>query len=202
MLNRLSVSEAIEALKNDEIIIYPTETSYALGCRAFAQTAVSKLVAVKGRPDGKPLPVLLPSADYLNQFAIESPLMPLAKRFWPGALTVVIPCFPNLAREVSAHTNMVGVRMSAHPMAAALTEAIGEPIVATSANVSGSPAAVSTAHCDAADLKGVAGLVDGGSLQGDASTVVGLLAGELEVFRAGRLTKEQLDAAWTDLRKR
>ena len=202
MLKRLSVSEAINALRDDKIIIYPTETSYALGCRAFSQTAVSELVSVKGRPDGKPLPVLLPSADYLNQFAIESPLMPLAKRFWPGALTVVIPCFPHLAREISANTNMVGVRMSAHPIAAALTEAVGKPIVATSGNVSGMPAAVSAQHCDGADLKGVTGLVDGGTLHGDASTVLGLLEGELDIFRAGRLSRGELEAAWSDLRKR
>ena len=200
MLKRLSVPEAVSALLNNEIIIFPTETSYGLGCRAFSQEAVSRLVAAKGRPDGKPLPVLLPSADYLNQFAIESPLLPLAKMFWPGALTVVIPSFPNLAREISAQTNMVGVRMSAHPLAASLVEKVGEPIVATSANVSGMPAATNTKHCDSAKLSGVYGLVDGGSLAGDASTVVGLLDGGLEIFRAGRLSKTELESAWADLR--
>ena len=200
MLRRLSVEEAISLLRADEIIIFPTETSYALGCRAFSQGAVSRLVEAKGRPDGKPLPVLLPAVDYLEQFAIESPLMPLARKFWPGALTVVIPCFPNLAREISAHTNMVGVRMSAHPMAIAITKGLGEPVVATSANVSGMPAAVSAADCDGAELSHVRGLLDGGTLEGDASTVVGLLDGELEIFREGRLARDLLNSAWRDCR--
>ena len=101
MLKCLSLAQGIEYLRNDGVIVFPTETTYALGCRAFSQKAVSRLVQLKGRPDGKPLPVLLPSLKYLQQFAIESPLLPLAGHFWPGPLTVVIPCFPNLAREVS-----------------------------------------------------------------------------------------------------
>ena len=125
MLKRLSIEEGVACLRADELIVFPTETSYALGCRAFAQDAVSRLVRSKGRPDGKPLPVLLPSIKYLKQFNIESPLLSLAQKFWPGPLTVVIPCFPNLAREISGHTNMVGVRHSPHPIAGQLVEAFG-----------------------------------------------------------------------------
>lgn len=200
MLKRLSLAEGIEHLRNDGVIIFPTETSYALGCRAFAQEAVSRLVSIKGRPDGKPLPVLLPSLKYLQRYAIESPLLPLADHFWPGPLTVVIPCFPNLAREVSGSTNMVGVRRSAHPVAAALVEALDEPIVATSANVSGTPAAASVAACHAAGLVGVNGLIESGTLGGQASTVVGLVEGRLEIFREGRLSSQLVASTWTSLR--
>ena len=132
--------------------------------------------------DGKPLPVILPGPDYLDQFAIESPLLQIGRRFWPGPLTVVLPCFPNLASQVSGSTNMVGVRVSSHPIARELAQRIGEPIVATSANVSGSPAAVSPNDCDQAGLIGVSGLVDSGRLTGGASTVIGLSSGDLSRF--------------------
>lgn len=202
MLKFISLEEGIACLKNDGVLVFPTETSYALGCRAFSQQAVSKLVQVKGRPDGKPLPVLLPSIKYLDQFAIESPLLSLAERFWPGPLTVVIPCFPNLAREVSGNTNMVGVRRSAHPIAQALVDAIDEPIVATSANVSGQPAASTVEACLNAQLKDVDGLIDGGTLGGIASTVIGLIDGRLTTFREGPIELEELNEAWAELRRR
>jgi L-threonylcarbamoyladenylate synthase len=200
MLKCLSLAQGIEYLRNDGVIVFPTETTYALGCRAFSQTAVSRLVQLKGRPDGKPLPVLLPSLKYLQQFAIESPLLPLASHFWPGPLTVVIPCFPKLAREVSGNTNMVGVRRSANPIAAALVEALDEPIVATSANVSGTPAASSVEACHAAGLVGVDGLIEGGTVGGQASTVVGLVEGRLETFREGGLSSELVVSTWRGLR--
>ena len=202
MLKPLSLSEGIECLKRDGVLVFPTETSYALGCRAFSQKAVSRLVSVKGRPDGKPLPVLLPSIKYLKQFAIESPLLPLAEQFWPGPLTVVIPCFPHLAREVSGNTNMVGVRRSAHPIAEALVEAIDEPIVATSANVSGKPAASTVEACHAAGLLNVDGIIESGTLGGRASTVVGLVDGRLVTFREGPVETQTVRDAWDGLRSR
>ena len=202
MLKRLKIDEAVRCMADNGLVVFPTETSYALGCRAFSKEAVTELVSAKGRPDGKPLPVILPGADYLAQFAIESPLLQIGRRFWPGPLTVVLPCFPNLASQVSGSTNMVGVRVSSHPVARELAQRIGEPIVATSANVSGSPAAVSPSDCDQAGLIGVSGLVDSGLLTGGASTVIGLSSGGFEVFREGPISREEREQAWSELRTR
>jgi L-threonylcarbamoyladenylate synthase len=101
---------------------------------------------------------------------------------------------------VTADTNMVGVRVSGHPVAARLVAALGEPIVATSANRSGQPAPATPEACDAAGLEGVDGLVDGGSVSGAPATVVGLVEGALRVFREGLVSAEHVQATWTRIR--
>lgn len=196
MLRRLSVGEAVEAVRAGGVVAFPTETSYGLGCLAMDGDAVAQVIAAKGRPTGKPLPVLLPSLDELVRVQPDNPLRQLAEAFWPGPLTLVVPAFPGIPSEVTADTNMVGVRVSAHPLAQRLVQGVRAPIVATSANRSGEPAAATAGACDAAGLIGVEGVVDGGTVEGSASTVVGLRAGKLEVFREGPITRAQLDDVW------
>lgn len=199
-MKTLTVNAAIERLKAGGVIVFPTETSYGIGCRAYDADAVGRVVRAKGRPDGKPLPILLPSVDALRQKQLETPLLPLAEAFWPGPLTLVVPAFPGLPAPITADTNMVGVRVSAHPIARALVEGLGEPVVATSANRSGQPAAATPEACRAAGLEGVDGLVDGGGLKGDASTVIGLDRGELRVFRQGPIGLDALQRVWDSAR--
>lgn len=195
-MRRLSIDEAIARLKAGGVVVFPTETSYAIGCRAYDAEAVARVVAAKHRPDGKPLPILLPSVRALTRKRLETPLAVLAEALWPGPLTLVVPAFPGLPARITADTNMVGVRVSGHPIARALVEGVGEPLVATSANRSGEPAASSPEACDAAGLTGVDGLVDGGALAGSKSTVVGLDRGELRIFREGPIGRARLEAVW------
>lgn len=196
MLKRLTVEEAGALILAGELVVFPTETSYGLACRAFDGPAVARLVRAKARPDGKPLPILLPGLTYLRRNTYESPMIALAEAFWPGALTLVVPAFPGLPGPVTAGTNMVGVRMSAHPHAQALLEIVGEPIVATSANQSGYPASRSSAECDDSGLVGVAGLIDGGVVAGGGSTVVGMVDGDLKIHREGPVAEAELRAIW------
>lgn len=200
MLKRMDIEQALTALRRGEVVVIPTETSYGLGCRAYDTEAVQRVVRAKGRPAGKPLPVLLPSVEVLRQHDYETPLLALGERYWPGPLTLVVPAFPGLASDVTAGTNMVGVRISPHPIARAIVEGLGEPMVATSANRSGEPACSTAAACDQAGLRGVAGIVDAGELPGGASTVVGLKDGELTSFRAGPITWEALAVVWAKVR--
>ena len=197
MVPRLEIEQAVQVLRQGGIIAFPTETSFGFGCRAFDATAVGRIVRAKGRPDGKPLPVLLPGAEYLRGHGMETPLMVLAEAFWPGPLTLVVPAFPGLPAEVTGSTNMVGVRVSAHPVARALVEALGEPIVGTSANRTGQPAASSVEDCDNAGLTDIDGLVVGEPVAGSASTVVGLVDGDLLIHRQGPVTETQLRSVWS-----
>lgn len=196
MLTRMTVEQGVECLRSGGVLVFPTETSYALGCAADNREAVARIVAAKARPGGKPLPVLLPSIDALRKRNLESPLTVLAEAFWPGPLTLVVPAFPGLAPPLTSKMNMVGVRMSSHPIAKALVFGLGGPLVATSANRSGQPAAYTPAEVDAAEISDVDGFVDGGALEGGASTVVGMVRGDLEIFRQGPISEAQLRAAW------
>lgn len=200
MLTRLTEEEAITCLRAGGLVVFPTETRYCLGCRALDPEAVGRLKRAKSRPDGKPLPVLLPSLRSFERFEPESPLVGLAEAFWPGPLTLVVPAFPGLAPAVTGGTNMVGVRVSGHPVAARLVQGLGEPLVATSANRSGASATASAGECDAAGLEGLEGIVDAGLVSGAQSTVVGLVEGTLQVFRAGTITIDQVFETWNRLR--
>ena len=201
MLSRLTVEEAVRKLKAGGLVVFPTETSFGLGCRAFDPDAVERLIQVKNRPAGKPLPVLLPSLEVLRKHEMDTPLHVLASAFWPGPLTLVIPAFPGLPAPITASTNMVGVRMSAHPVAQAIVAGLGEPLVATSANQSGQAAASSVADCDAAGLEGVDGIVEADPVSGTASTVVGLVDGDLQIYRAGPISEAQLRDIWDPARR-
>lgn len=202
MLERLSLEAAVARLKAGGVVAFPTETTYALGCIAGDAQAVARLLASKGRPDGKPLPILVNSVELLRQHhQLESPLLHLAERFWPGPLTVVVPAFPGLASAVTAETQMVGVRNTGHPTARALVRALGEPLVATSANRSGTPAALTAADLDGAALADIDGVLEGDlGVMGGPSTVVGLLDGALHFFREGKVPTTVVQAAWERVR--
>ncbi|MFN3198050.1 MAG: L-threonylcarbamoyladenylate synthase [Bradymonadia bacterium] len=198
MLTRLTTDEAVEQLKAGALVLAPTETNYALMCRALDGEAVARLIEAKGRPPGKPLPVMVSGVKAFQRYGLETPMRALAERFWPGPLTVVVPAFPGLPGAVTADTNMVGLRVTGHPIAEAIVAAMGEPLVATSANRSGQPAASSPEACDAAGLAGVSGLVDGGATPGGRSTVVALSGGGLVVHREGPITTAMLETAWAE----
>ncbi|MCB9524307.1 MAG: threonylcarbamoyl-AMP synthase [Myxococcales bacterium] len=202
MLTRLALAEAADILRDGGVVLFPTETTYALGCLARDAAAVRRVVGLKARPEGRPLPVMLPDWQTFLKLTVESPLAPLAERFWPGPLTVVVPAFPGLPQAVTADTNMVGLRLSGHPVAQALMQRVGEPVVATSANRTGEPAAADLAACDRAGLEAVDGVLPGEGLTGRGSTVVGLAAGQLAIYREGLLPVEDLLAAWRALRQR
>ena len=204
MLRRLNLQESLACLRKGGVIAFPTDTSFGLGCRAYDAQAVSRIVSAKGRPSGKPLPILLPSIDYLRVRSIETPLICLAEAFWPGPLTLVVPAFPGLPAQVTAGTNMVGVRISPHPLARALVEALGEPLIATSANRSGEPAARSIEAAENMTLIDVDGVLweegapapQGSDALSAGSTVVGLSNGDLQIHRQGPISEAELRRVW------
>lgn len=196
MLPRLDIAKAIEAMQAGGSVVFPTETCFGIGCRAYDANAVDGIMRAKNRPQGKPLPVLLPDIEYLKNHGLESPLFPLGVAFWPGPLTLVVPAFPGLPAQVTAGTHMVGVRVSAHPIAQALVSGLGEPMVATSANLTGEPAPASVEECDQAGLVGVAGLVPAEPVAGSASTVVGMIDGDLVIHRVGPIGEDALRRVW------
>lgn len=136
------IQEAIDVLCSGGVIVYPTETSYGIGCDATNASAVARVFAVKHRPEGKGVTVLLPSNDLFGDRCVvwRSELRDLAKTHWPGALNIVAPIHPetSIASQCFTHRTLA-VRRSSHAIASALADAIGVPIVSTSANISGDP---------------------------------------------------------------
>jgi len=186
------IERAIEALRAGELVVFPTETLYGIGCDALNPAAVAKLCAVKQRPAGKPLAVILGDIAMAEQLtpALNGPAKRFAEAFWPGPLTLVLPAHPQLPDAI-VEDQMIGLRVTSHPVAARLSRALGHPICAPSANPTGLPPTPSTQGARAYFGKDVAVYLEDGPRDGQASTV--LKPGPpLEILRHGPISEQDL----------
>jgi len=132
------ISEAVEHLKKGGVIIYPTETAYGLGCDATNQAAVDLIFKIKQRSLDLILPVIVGSLEMAEEWVVLSDqAKELAKKYWPGALTLVVPIKKPFARGCVAKDNTIAIRVSGNKIARTLSQKLDRPIVSTSANLSG-----------------------------------------------------------------
>lgn len=194
--NQESIALAAELLRQGEIVAIPTETVYGIAASAVCGDAVKKIFEAKGRPQDNPLIVHIDSMEMLDGLVSQVPegAKKLAKAFWPGPLTIIMPRGENVADEVCAGLDTVAVRMPSDPVARAVISASGLPLAAPSANLSGSPSPT-TAHYVWSDMNGRLPLIlDGGECQVGVESTVITLAGDTPVLlRPGYITKEQLE---------
>jgi L-threonylcarbamoyladenylate synthase len=190
---------AVEALRAGDVVVYPTDTVYGLGCDATNARAVRRVFEIKGRPPDQPVPVLLADAHQAAELAeIPEGARRLMRRFWPGPLTLVLPSRGVVAELVTAGTGTVGLRVPDHPVPRALVRACGFPLVGTSANTTGQPAPVTVAQV-LSDLDGRVGLVlDGGRLAGRPSTVVDCTGDRPRLVRPGPIPAEMIERVWAE----
>lgn len=191
----LAAAEA--ALARGGVVLYPTETLYALGCAAHRTEACERIAALKGRPEAKPFPLLLGDLDGLIAIADELPpdLLLLADHFWPGPLSVLVRTKDHLPRFVRDDEGFSSVRLTPHPTARELCRRAGPALVATSANRSGLPAAAAPAGLDPMLVNGAdaAVLAPPWPAGGAPSTLVRLLgAGRVEILRQGAVSQAAL----------
>ena len=192
-----AVTAAVGALAAGGLVVFPTESVYGLGADARSPAAVARLVAVRGREQGKPILVLVRDLEMAGSVSREvSPAVRrLAACFWPGPLTLVLPARPGLPELLTAGTGTIGVRVPAHAIARALVAGLDAPLTAPSANPPGAepPRTLGAARDYFGDA--VAAYVDGGPLPGGASTVASVEEGQLRVLRAGPIPESALRAA-------
>lgn len=140
ILKECNLSEVVVELLAGKTLIFPTETSYGLGCDATNQEAVDAIFKIKARDESKSLLIVVPSIAMAKKYLDwNNVIEKLASNYWPGSLTIVGDYKLNsgLARGVVAKNSTVAVRVSTHPIVKFLTESLGKPIVATSGNVAG-----------------------------------------------------------------
>jgi len=193
-----AIGVAARILAEGGLVAFPTDTVYGFGAHAFQPNAVERIYVAKLRPRDKAIPILLAQADDLALVAegITETAWLLAERFWPGGLTLVLPKRANVPDVVSAGGSTVAVRAPDHPMPLALIAALGAPLAATSANLSGHPSPVTAQEVEA-ELGGRIELIlDGGRCPGGVpSTVLDLTADPPAVLRAGAIGLEEIKAA-------
>ncbi|MDL2214305.1 threonylcarbamoyl-AMP synthase, partial [Clostridia bacterium OttesenSCG-928-O13] len=188
---------AARLLREGQVVGMPTETVYGLAANALDDEAVQRIFLAKGRPQDNPLIVHIAVEEDLPRVARSVPenARALARRFWPGPLTMILPKGPRLAPSVSAGLDTVGVRLPAHPVARELIRLAGVPLAAPSANTSGSPSPTTARHVES-DLAGKIPLIlDGGSCPVGVESTVLSLVGSPVILRPGFVTREELEEA-------
>jgi L-threonylcarbamoyladenylate synthase len=188
------LTSAITILKNGGIIAYPTETFYGLGVKFDLVVSLQNLYAIKKRPLEKALPLIIGNRELLGLIAssVNEKTLALMDRFWPGPLTVILAAQKNLPEYLTAGTHTVAVRIPGRSFALTLARAAGFPITATSANISGMPAAQDAGTVvkyfgDRIDL-----VIDGGNTPGGKPSTIADATGEdITMLREGAIRKEE-----------
>lgn len=188
------IARAVEALRAGELVAYPTDTVYAMGCDFMDRKAVERLYALKGMKRDQPLSFLLPDLGEIARFGVVSnAAYRLMKRLIPGPYTFVLEATGQVPRPLvidtrrgKARHRTVGVRVPDHPVTQALIAAHGRPILSTSCTAEdGEPLGAPNEVRDRYE-RGLDVLVDGGFTGTVTSTVLALIRDELEVLREGK----------------
>lgn len=197
-----ALEEAIQVLQQGGVIAFPTDTVYGIGASLQHPSALQRIYDIKGRSFDKPLPILISRPEVVDDLSpdVDERFIDLAMQFWPGALTVVLPAAADLPAEVKAPDGTIGVRLPNHSIPLTLAERCGGAIATTSANLSGHDSALN-AHTIMDTLGPKLDLVlDGGFAPlENPSTVIRLVADDIEILREGAISSSDLRTAWASL---
>lgn len=191
--NPNSIKQAVALLRAGQVVVFPTDTVYGLGAHGFVASAIEKLFDLKGREFQKAIPLLLGCAEDVMRVAVDIPPIAwrLAERFWPGPLTIVLRKAATVLDVLTAGRDSVAVRVPGHDIALQLIAALGAPLAATSANLSGQREAVTAEEAGAIFGNRVALILDAGRCPGGIpSTVVDVTVDPPLIRRRGALVAE------------
>tara|TARA_B100001564_G_scaffold356366_1_gene370388 strand:- start:1102 stop:1716 length:615 start_codon:yes stop_codon:yes gene_type:complete len=191
--------QAHKVLTQGKCLCFPTETVYGLGAIATMDEAVKRVYEIKERPLDKPLSMMVADVDKAHNIAIlNKAAVVLAQRFWPGPLTMILPISKegkqNLSKYVNYDGDSIGIRIPSHPVAQAILHVIDIPLIATSANPSGKPPALSSVQVEAyfKDQMLIVPESEDGAI-GVSSTVIDVTTRHVSMVREGNITMESID---------
>ena len=191
------VLRAAALIREGKLVAFPTETVYGLGANALDAAAVERIFQAKGRPSTSPLIVHVDSVEMARRLVLDWPAHAetLARRWWPGPLTLVLPKLPIIPDIVTAGLATVGIRMPDHPLALALIRAAGLPIAAPSANPFTRLSPTTAQHVRDALGDKVDCVLDGGpTTVGIESTVLSLAVSPPQLLRPGMVSQSEIEA--------
>jgi L-threonylcarbamoyladenylate synthase len=197
------IAQCAAIVKKGGVIVFPTDTIYGIGCDPWNDAAVGRIFSIKGRDEGKPLPVLVSdvrTAEKLADLGETGRL--LASRFWPGALTIVAPLLDNrgVSGKVTAGKKSLAVRVPANDCTLALLKQCSF-IVGTSANLSGKKTCMTARQVRESGLEGYDALLAvTGALGGKESTIVDITGPKPTIARHGAIAASDIDAVLEQLK--
>lgn len=194
-LNGESIHRAAAVILKGGVVVYPTETFYGLGGRPDLQVVIERVYGIKGREEEKPLPLIACNMRAVRAATAAWPAAAerLAKVFWPGPLTLILPAGLWLPSRLHAGTGTIAVRITSHPTARSLCAEAGGLLISTSANLSGQPACSIAGDLSPELLAMVDGVLDAGELPGGlSSTIVDVNGPEPRLVRPGPVSWENI----------
>ena len=192
--NDENITTAADEIKKGKVVVYPTDTVYGIGCDPYNDSAVDRIFKIKGRTEGKPLPILCSSVKHASRIAkLNEHAMKLATQFWPGTLTLIAESSDyRISSKVTAGTNTIGVRVPNHQCALQLIDKCGGILVGTSANKSGYKSAKSAKEV-LETIQGFDILLDAGNTPvAIESTVIDVSSTNIAFIREGSIKRERI----------
>ena len=188
-------SIAAARLRAGGVVVLPTETVYGLFGRTDDKSALARIYALKGRPAANPLIAHVLDVVAARSLASSWPTMAdrLCEAFWPGPLTIIVPASSKLPLKVTGNTGRLAVRQSEAPVPNQLTELLGAPVIATSANRSGQPTCRSGIEVFGTMDGRVDLVLDGGSLDGRGATTVDITDPQWKLIREAAIPQEAIE---------
>lgn len=187
------IEEVIECLKNGGVVAFPTDTVYGVGVVYDNEDALNRLKEAKGRPDNKPIPMMIASLAQIEQVAyVNDAACALIEAYMPGAFTIILKKREEVADYVTNGFETIGLRMPEDDFILEMMETIGKPLLVTSANLSGEPTGTTFEEV-IAQLDGrIDMIVQGECGCGESSTIVDAVNDTIKVLRQGPINEAEI----------
>jgi L-threonylcarbamoyladenylate synthase len=189
-----AIERAAATIRRGRVIAIPTDALYVVAADPFNLHAVGLVFVAKGREIHRSLPLLVTDVMMAEDLAKElpPPFHPLARRFWPGPLTIIVPASAKVPLKVTGNTGRLAVRQSRSRVAGALLERLGQPLIATSANISGQPTCRSGIEVFGMMDGRIDLVLDGGMCPGPGSTTVDITGPGWRVIKEGAVSEQEI----------
>ncbi|HOK47661.1 MAG TPA: L-threonylcarbamoyladenylate synthase [Bryobacteraceae bacterium] len=189
-----AIDKAAAAIRRGAVVAIPTDALYSLVADPFNLHAVGRVFLAKGREFHRSLPLLIPDLLAAEDLAKEIPprFYVLARRFWPGPLTIIVPASAKVPLKVTGNTGRLALRQARSAVANALLERLGQPLIATSANLSGQPTCRSGIEVFGMMDSRVDLVLDGGLCTGPGSTTVDITEPCWQIIREGAIPAKEV----------
>ena len=191
-----AIGRAADVVRNGGVVSIPTDALYTLVADPLNLQAVGRVFKAKGREAQRSLPLLVSDLMMAEELAKETTtrFYLLARHFWPGPLTLIVPAASKVPLKVTGNTGRLALRQSKSPVAQALIEQLGQPIISTSANISGQPTSRTGIEVFAAMDGSVDLVLDGGLCTGEGATTVDVTEPYWRIIKEGSVSEKDIDA--------
>ena len=189
-----AIERAAAVIRRGGVVALPSDALYTLVADPYSLKALGKVFDAKGRQPQRSLPLLVTDIMMAEDLVSEmtTRFQKLARKFWPGPLTIIVPAAARVPLRVTGNTGRLGLRQSKSVVASRLLEALGQPLIATSANISGSPTCRTGIECFGVMDRRVDLVLDGGLCVGEGSTTIDITEPYWRIIKEGSISEKDI----------